>query len=112
VHDIDQRYSDIAPTRLRTPVRDSFAAWKTAAWFERHAQGHWVVSRTLQNSGSPVYEVQQRRGLLMESRPIIDVGVEVYGLQPIALAIAGHLRIAFLEDLDQRFQVEVSDLLG
>lgn len=37
VHDIDQRYSDIAPTRLRTPVRDSFAAWKTAAWFERHA---------------------------------------------------------------------------
>jgi hypothetical protein len=37
MHDIDQRYSDIAPTRLRTPVRDSFAAWKTAAWFERHA---------------------------------------------------------------------------
>ncbi len=37
VHDIDQRYSDIPPTRLRTPVRDSFAAWKTAAWFERHA---------------------------------------------------------------------------
>jgi predicted nucleotidyltransferase component of viral defense system len=37
VHDIDQRYSDIAPTRLRTPARDSFAAWKTAAWFERHA---------------------------------------------------------------------------
>jgi predicted nucleotidyltransferase component of viral defense system len=37
VHDIEQRYSDIAPTRLRTPVRDSFAAWKTAAWFERHA---------------------------------------------------------------------------
>lgn len=28
---------DIAPTRLRTPVRDSFAAWKTAAWFDRHA---------------------------------------------------------------------------
>jgi hypothetical protein len=37
IHDIDQRYSDIARTRLRTPVRDSFAAWKTAAWFERHA---------------------------------------------------------------------------
>jgi predicted nucleotidyltransferase component of viral defense system len=37
VHDIYQRYSDIAPTRLRTPVRDSFAGWKTAAWFERHA---------------------------------------------------------------------------
>ncbi len=37
VHDIDQRYSDIARTRLRTPVRDSFAAWKTAAWFERRA---------------------------------------------------------------------------
>lgn len=37
VHDIYQRYSDIAPTRLRTPVRDSFAAWKTAAWFDRHA---------------------------------------------------------------------------
>jgi predicted nucleotidyltransferase component of viral defense system len=37
VHDIDQRYSDIPPTRLRTPVRDSFAGWKTAAWFERHA---------------------------------------------------------------------------
>jgi predicted nucleotidyltransferase component of viral defense system len=37
VHDIVQRYSDIPPTRLRTPVRDSFAAWKTAAWFERHA---------------------------------------------------------------------------
>lgn len=37
VHDIDQRYTDIPPTRLRTPVRDSFAAWKTAAWFERHA---------------------------------------------------------------------------
>ena len=37
VHDIDQRYSDVPPARLRTPVRDSFAAWKTAAWFERHA---------------------------------------------------------------------------
>lgn len=37
VHDIVQRYSDIPPTRLRTPVRDSFAAWKTAAWFERRA---------------------------------------------------------------------------
>ena len=37
VHDIHQRYSDISPTRLRTPVRDSFAGWKTAAWFERHA---------------------------------------------------------------------------
>lgn len=37
VHDINQRYSDIAPTRLCTPTRDSFAAWKTAAWFERHA---------------------------------------------------------------------------
>ena len=37
MHDIHQRYSDIAPTRLRTPVRDSFAAWKTAAWFDRHA---------------------------------------------------------------------------
>jgi predicted nucleotidyltransferase component of viral defense system len=37
VHDIHQRYGDIAPTRLRTPVRDSFAAWKTAAWFDRRA---------------------------------------------------------------------------
>jgi len=37
VHDIYQRYSDIPPTRLRTPTRDSFAAWKTAAWFERRA---------------------------------------------------------------------------
>lgn len=37
VHDIHQRYSDISLTRLRTPVRDSFAGWKTAAWFERHA---------------------------------------------------------------------------
>lgn len=37
MHDILQRYSDIPLTRLRTPVRDSFAAWKTAAWFERHA---------------------------------------------------------------------------
>jgi hypothetical protein len=37
VHDICQRYSDIASTRLRTPTRDSFAASKTAAWFERRA---------------------------------------------------------------------------
>lgn len=37
VHDIQQRYSDLPPTRLRTPTRDSFAAWKTAAWFDRHA---------------------------------------------------------------------------
>ena len=37
IHEIDQRYSDVALTRLRTPVRDSFAAWKTAAWFERRA---------------------------------------------------------------------------
>lgn len=37
VQDIDQRYSDIPPTRLRTPVRDAFAAWKTIAWFERYA---------------------------------------------------------------------------
>lgn len=37
VHEIHQRYSGIAPTRLRTPTRDSFAAWKTAAWFDRQA---------------------------------------------------------------------------
>lgn len=37
VHDIYQRYSDVTPTRLPTPTRDSFAAWKTAAWFERRA---------------------------------------------------------------------------
>lgn len=37
MHDIDQRYGDISPTRLCTPVRDSFAGWKTAAWFERQA---------------------------------------------------------------------------
>lgn len=50
IHDIDQRYSDIAPTRLRTPVRDSFAAWKTAAWFERHAPRDlydlWALTRS------------------------------------------------------------------
>ncbi len=37
VHDIHQRYSDIQPTRLRVPTRDSFAAMKTTAWFERRA---------------------------------------------------------------------------
>lgn len=37
VHDIDQRYSGVPLTRLRTPTRDSFTAWKTAAWFDRHA---------------------------------------------------------------------------
>jgi hypothetical protein len=30
-HDIYQRYSDVTPTRLCTPTRDSFATWKTAA---------------------------------------------------------------------------------
>ena len=37
IHDLVQRYSDIAPIRLRTPTRDSFAAWKTSAWIDRHA---------------------------------------------------------------------------
>lgn len=37
VHNIHQRYSDVPPTRLRTPTRDSFTAWKTVAWFDRHA---------------------------------------------------------------------------
>lgn len=37
VQDIHQRYGDVPPTRLRTPTRDSFAAWKTEAWFDRHA---------------------------------------------------------------------------
>lgn len=37
LHEIHQRYSDVAPTRLRTPTRDSFSAWKTAAWFDRRA---------------------------------------------------------------------------
>lgn len=37
VRDLVQRYSDIPPTRLRTPTRDSFAAWKTSAWLDRHA---------------------------------------------------------------------------
>ena len=37
VQNIHQRYSDVPPTRLRTPTRDSFAAWKTEAWFDRHA---------------------------------------------------------------------------
>ena len=36
-HDIYQRYSDVPSARLRTPTRDSFAAMKTAAWFERRA---------------------------------------------------------------------------
>lgn len=50
VHDIYQRYSDIAPTRPRTPTRDSFAAWKTVAWFDRHAPRDlydlWALSLT------------------------------------------------------------------
>jgi predicted nucleotidyltransferase component of viral defense system len=37
MHHIEQRYSDIRPARLRTPTRDSFAAWKTSAWFDRRA---------------------------------------------------------------------------
>lgn len=37
LQDITQRYSDVPPTRLRTPTRDAFAAWKTAAWFDRRA---------------------------------------------------------------------------
>lgn len=43
----------------------------------------------------------------MASRSIVEVGVEVCLLQPIALAIAGHPRIAFLEDSSHRIQIEV-----
>jgi hypothetical protein len=39
VHTVDlvQRYSDAPPARLTTPTPAAFAAWKTAAWFDRAA---------------------------------------------------------------------------
>jgi predicted nucleotidyltransferase component of viral defense system len=32
-----QRYSGVAPARLRVPTIEAFAAWKTEAWADRHA---------------------------------------------------------------------------
>lgn len=69
VHDIYQRYSDIPPTRLRTPTRDSFAAWKSAAWFERHAPRDlydlWALARAgaLTSSAAQLFEVHTGLGL-------------------------------------------------
>lgn len=37
VTDLEQRYSDASPARLMTPTPPAFAAWKTAAWFDRAA---------------------------------------------------------------------------
>lgn len=35
VRDLEQRYSDVAPARLRVPTLEAFAAWKTVAWCDR-----------------------------------------------------------------------------
>lgn len=35
--ELEQRYSDVGPAGLYIPTIESFAAWKTAAWFDRHA---------------------------------------------------------------------------
>jgi predicted nucleotidyltransferase component of viral defense system len=35
--DLEQRYSDAPPARLQVPTSESFAASKTAAWFDRRA---------------------------------------------------------------------------
>ncbi|WP_328322283.1 nucleotidyl transferase AbiEii/AbiGii toxin family protein [Kribbella sp. NBC_00382] len=35
--DLVQRYGDAPPARLTTPTPPAFAAWKTAAWFDRAA---------------------------------------------------------------------------
>lgn len=37
LRDLEQRYSDASPARLRVPTLASFAAWKTASWAERRA---------------------------------------------------------------------------
>lgn len=37
LRDLEQRYSDAPPARLRVPTLPAFAAWKTAAWAERRA---------------------------------------------------------------------------
>ena len=43
VRDIDQRYSDAPPARLRTLTAPAFAAAKLSAWMDRHAPpSDWV----------------------------------------------------------------------
>lgn len=37
VRDLNQRYHDVPPAALRVPTLAAFAAWKTAAWCDRHA---------------------------------------------------------------------------
>lgn len=37
VRGLDQRYDGVAPAALRVPTLPAFAAWKTAAWCDRHA---------------------------------------------------------------------------
>ena len=37
VRDVDQRYSDAPPARLRTLTAPGFAAAKLSAWMDRHA---------------------------------------------------------------------------
>ncbi len=34
---IEQRYSDVSPAQLYVPTIESFAGWKTSAWFDRRA---------------------------------------------------------------------------
>jgi hypothetical protein len=37
IRDLEQRYRDAPEARLWVPTRAAFVAWKTAAWFDRHA---------------------------------------------------------------------------
>jgi predicted nucleotidyltransferase component of viral defense system len=37
IREIDVRYRDVAPVRLRVPTLDAFAAMKASAWRDRHA---------------------------------------------------------------------------
>jgi len=49
IHEIEQRYRDAPPARLRVPTMSSFAGWKTVAWLQRLAARDlydlWALSR-------------------------------------------------------------------
>jgi len=62
VRDIDQRYSDAPPARLRTLTAAGFAAAKLSAWMDRHAPRDLYDLWALAEQGPPCQAVLRHPG--------------------------------------------------
>ena len=104
VRDIEQRYSDVAPARLRTLTAAGFAAAKLSAWMERHAPRDlydlWAMSERALIDGDALEEFV-RRG--PQARPPARWVFETAPDETVWRGALGHqtrLRVTAAEALD------------